>query len=1033
MPATARGQDKSYRGGGRTLTSTMKADRAALARRLGPQAVLDVDAATGTPRALGRLDGALTGPSSADPVAIADGYVRSHLPALGLTDSDLDTLGPAETATTPSGITQVRRRQSFGGIPSSGSELRVNVARDGRVINVLGSPAHDLSVGSVAPGLDGGEAVRAIQADVGAYRSLPRASGPAGVTRATRFRDGTRASLELFQRAAGPRLAWRVMYKAAPDAVYDAVVDARTGAVLRRVNIVKSDSAGLVWERYPGREGPFGTQQRVDMALWLTSASTLTGPNAHAYSDVDHDDVAEPAEEVVPGEYPFTPVTSPALGCDALHLCSWNSTTVPWQTNREQNAVQAFYYANRFHDHLAAAPIGFTPQWGSFEGDDKLEINTDDGANSLDLAHLDNANMATPPDGSSPRMQMYLFRNGAGYRQVNGGDDAAIVYHEYTHGLSGRLVTDAGGSAALNSAQAGAMGEAWSDWYAMDYLVDEHIATDTSAPGEIDVGEYTDSTPHTLRTQPADCPVGAPSPACPKGGYTYGDFGKVLGRPEVHADGEIWLETLWDLRTAVGSERAEQLITDGMRLSPPEPSFLDARNAILEADAAATGGANRTTLWNLFRARGMGYFAGAVDGDDTSPTADWTAPPAADAPRGTISGRVTSTETGAPLSGVKVGVSGLASGPDALGATTGGDGRYTISGVPEASYPRLEFVHGGYDTVVRPVRVLAGQTTARDAVLRRNWASASGGASVDSIHDEYTSYGCGPDKAIDQALATGWSSDNPAYPSTGGNHADPVEAVIKLPQAVDVETFGIDPKYTCGDEPADSTKHATVETSTQADCSTMVPASDQTFTSDAWGKLNEFAPDAGAAGARCVRLRLLSSFGADDAATEFRDLSEFGVYSSPPPEQPLAVDPTPTPTPTPTPAPSPGPTPAPTATPSPPPAGGTPLVAKPAFALPSSGKKGAAVFTVTCEAACKVDASLTADSRTGRRLGFRTLGSRSASLAAGRRSVTVTLSAKARRALRRHKLRSVTVTLSVSAHYGSGKAVKTSRRVKIKL
>ena len=68
------------------------------------------------------------------------------------------------------------------------------------------------------------------------------------------------------------------------------------------------------------------------------------------------------------------------------------------------------------------------------------------------------------------------------------------------------------------------------------------------------------------------------------GGYTYGDFGRIAGSAEVHDDGEIWAQTLWDLRTALGSEKARALVTTGMALLPPEPSFLDARNGILLAD-----------------------------------------------------------------------------------------------------------------------------------------------------------------------------------------------------------------------------------------------------------------------------------------------------------------------------------------------------------------------------------------------------------------------------------------------------------------
>ena len=54
-----------------------------------------------------------------------------------------------------------------------------------------------------------------------------------------------------------------------------------------------------------------------------------------------------------------------------------------WQTNREQNGVEAFYLVNLFHDHLRDNPsIGFDAASGSFDGVDKIQVNTDDGANT---------------------------------------------------------------------------------------------------------------------------------------------------------------------------------------------------------------------------------------------------------------------------------------------------------------------------------------------------------------------------------------------------------------------------------------------------------------------------------------------------------------------------------------------------------------------------------------------------------------------------------------------------------------------------
>ena len=97
----------------------------------------------------------------------------------------------------------------------------------------------------------------------------------------------------------------------------------------------------------------------------------------------------------------------------------------------------------------------------------------------------------------------------------------------------------------------------------------------------------------------------------------------------MHADGEIWTATLWELRKklvaqygqAQGSEVAARLVTDAMPLSAPDPSFLDMRDAILAADADRYHGDNTDTIWTVFAHRGAGASASSATGDDTDPTA----------------------------------------------------------------------------------------------------------------------------------------------------------------------------------------------------------------------------------------------------------------------------------------------------------------------------------------------------------------------------------------------------------------------------
>src|SRR5262249_37274054 len=55
-----------------------------------------------------------------------------------------------------------------------------------------------------------------------------------------------------------------------------------------------------------------------------------------------------------------------------------------------------------------------------------------------------------------------------------------------------------------------------------------------------------------------------------------------------------------------GNNLAIQLVMDGLKLQPANPSFKDGRDAILRADQVLTGGANQAEIWGAFARRGMG-------------------------------------------------------------------------------------------------------------------------------------------------------------------------------------------------------------------------------------------------------------------------------------------------------------------------------------------------------------------------------------------------------------------------------------------
>jgi extracellular elastinolytic metalloproteinase len=870
--------------------------QAMLRRSLGQQGVVLLDPRTGTPRVVAKLDGFLTGPSGEDAKTVVFEYVLGNSNVFLLDEEDLAGLRLVRDVTDIAGVRHLLWAQTYRGIPAFDNDLRASVTSDGRIVNVMGSPQPDLRPTEETPTVSAVGAVTRALANVGRKGAPPRVVARSrGPAQSTRFAGGHRAGLVLVNEGRNIRLAWSVTAHASSDEVYDSLVDASSGEVLRRVNKVE-DATGLAWEYYPDAPNG-GSQASVDFTAmgWLGSSTALTGSYARVFSDLDDDnDVAVVGEEITPSGGNWNHVFTPKAGLQCSpSTCSWDSTTTgSWTTNRRQNGTQVFFFVNTFHDHLKNDPdIGFgATSTEAFEGADKVIAHSDDGAktgdagstlgsNMPDDAHLSNANMFTPPNGQSPTMQMYLFTNFGGgdpTPDVNGGDDASVVYHEYTHGLSSRLITYSNGWSALDTPQAGALGEAWSDWYAMDYLVGQGFAPDTASDGEVVLDLYVGNGGGTLRTEGLDCPVGSGSASCPgfggagSGGYTYGDFGNVVTGPEVHADGEIWGQTLWDLRTVVGVSDARFLVTEGMRLSPPNPSFLDMRNAILQANEVGVAGGRTdhdAALWQLFADRGMGYFASSVSGfdGDVTPIEDFQAAPDP-TQLGSFTGTVMNKDTGQPVAGVFVAIAGHDSGfVGDFSDVTDAAGRYVISNVVAGDYPELFTHKPGYDgTVIDPDPVIANTpTTVSPLQIRRDWASALAGGRIHSFTGPNNAPFCGtgPGGAIDQALFTGWPSDMPAGQ----------RIIVKLPAYVDVSAIAVDPGATCGDTNDAALRKYRIEFSKSG--TSWSGAFTKTFADHSKeGTLDTVAISRKAV--RYVRLTMLQNWGSLD----FIDMSELEIY-----------------------------------------------------------------------------------------------------------------------------------------------------------
>jgi extracellular elastinolytic metalloproteinase len=161
--------------------------------------------------------------------------------------------------------------------------------------------------------------------------------------------------------------------------------------------------------------------------------------------------------------------------------------------------------------------------------------------------------------------------------------DSDIVYHEYGHGLTWRMI------GSMSGAMSGAIGEGMSDVLAV--LIN----------GNDVVGEYAGFDDAGIRTEPYA-----------NYSRTYSDFGGT----EVHLDGEIYGAIGWRLGETFRNDLGTLLdyIVDGMNYTPAGPAFEDMRDGILDAIAATPGApANHQCLvWEAFAEYGVGVGADAV-------------------------------------------------------------------------------------------------------------------------------------------------------------------------------------------------------------------------------------------------------------------------------------------------------------------------------------------------------------------------------------------------------------------------------------
>ncbi|WP_457031452.1 M36 family metallopeptidase [Kitasatospora sp. P5_F3] len=168
---------------------------------------------------------------------------------------------------------------------------------------------------------------------------------------------------------------------------------------------------------------------------------------------------------------------------------------------------------------------------------------------------------------------------------VDDAEDAEVIVHEYGHAVHEAQVPGFG-----SSEEAGSIGEAWGDYLAVSVglAADAKYGWPRNTPeacvGDWDSVSYTSTTPHCLRRI---------------------DSGKVYADKvgEVHADGEIWSQALYDIRKALGARTADRIIVNAQFSFAPDTSFTAAALTTVATARAMYGDKAAATVRQAFAAR----------------------------------------------------------------------------------------------------------------------------------------------------------------------------------------------------------------------------------------------------------------------------------------------------------------------------------------------------------------------------------------------------------------------------------------------
>ncbi|QAA82960.1 T9SS type A sorting domain-containing protein [Aequorivita sp. H23M31] len=576
-----------------------------------------------------------------------------------LQDQDTQWLITSESVSRVSGIQHLYFVQSLNDLEIYGTDSGIHISQNGEIVsqnNKFIKNTANLISGNTSPQLTAAQAVQAAASRLNYRLSEPLQvlTQARGASAETLLSDGGISKRPIPAKLVYAKtdngqlvLAWDLSIESVTETAWWSVrIDASTGAIVNRANWISScnfehdhsddiveldynanlydipnykdisnDGAANCTECYEVFALPLESPYYGIRTIESQPANTLASP----YGWHDTNGIVGAEHTVTRGNNVNAYEDGDNYGYQPNGGANLDFTGYPFSQNYSPSTqyedaaiTNLFYICNVFHDIMYQ--FGFDEISGNFQhnnygrgglGNDSVKAEAQDGSGTC------NANFGTGPDGEAPTMQMYICND------KDGDFDALVIMHEYGHGVSVRLTGGAGSAGCLNNNEQ--MGEGWSDFFGtLLTMKATDQPEDPRAVGTYLFGQGING--GGIR----DYPYSTDMSVNPQ---TY-DFIKTAAVP--HGVGSVWAQMLWEMTWGLidahgfdsnpynftgnvnvdkGNTQALALVTEGLKLQPCSPGFIDGRDAILAADQAIYGGANQCIIWDAFAKRGLGASA----------------------------------------------------------------------------------------------------------------------------------------------------------------------------------------------------------------------------------------------------------------------------------------------------------------------------------------------------------------------------------------------------------------------------------------